>query len=188
MEFLGKIKNIFKIGIKKKTINNRTGTIEFQGKPGQPCLVYWPYGMIGNADNNIPIGLLADQGNEESLIGLPFDIANREDLNEKEIGFGVPSLSARIYFRNDGHITFKIGDQEGGDFAVRFNELKAGYDELKQDLNDLISLYNAHIHITTATVGPTPVPGIIAPTVSTGTPSTASIDDSKIPEIELPEL
>lgn len=183
MEFLGKIKNIFKIGIKKKTLNNRTGTIEFQGKPGQPCLIYFPYGMFGNADNNIPIGLLADQGNEESLIGLPFDIANREDLNEKEIGFGVPSLKARIYFRNNGKITFKIEDQEGGDFAVRFNELKAGYDELKQDHNDLIAAYNAFLVHVHGASGTPPVPPAVPES-----PSTASIDDAKISEIELPEL
>ena len=65
------------------------------------------------------------------------------------------------------------------DNIAGFADLKSGFDTLKQDLNNLITAYNAHIHITTATVGATPTPGIIAPTVSTGTPSTASIDSSK---------
>ena len=72
-----------------------------------------------------------------------------------------------------------------GDFLARFDELKSGFDELKGDLNALITAYNAHIHITTATPGVSPTPGVISPTVSTGTASTASIDDAKIVELEV---
>jgi len=89
-------------------------------------------------------------------------------------------LQIDLIMRDDGTAEF------GGsaDFMVRFLELKAGYDELKADLNSHISDYNTHIHITTATIGASATPGVISPTTSTSTPSTASIDDAKIDEIK----
>ena len=89
-------------------------------------------------------------------------------------------VQAVIFMRNNGDIEIN-GD---ADNMVRFSELKAAYDELKGDLNALISAYNSHIHITTATIGATPTPGVIAPTTSTGTPSTATIDDAKIENVK----
>lgn len=182
---INKIKNVFKLGKKIATISKKLIEVEFQGKK-QPVLLYTPYGTFINPPNDLIVGLLADQGNEESLIGLVSDINNREELEEGEIAIGIPSQGARIYFRKNGNINFKIGDVEGGDFAVRFNELKAGFDELKQNFNDFVSSsYNVHTHIVTT---PDTINGTASPTTSTGTPSTASIDDSKVEEIELPEL
>jgi hypothetical protein len=89
-------------------------------------------------------------------------------------------VQAVIFMRNNGDIEIN-GD---ADNMVRFSELKAAYDELKGDLNALISAYNSHIHITTATIGATPTPGVIAPTTSTGTPSTATIDAAKIDNVK----
>lgn len=68
--------------------------------------------------------------------------------------------------------TMEIGGNS--DFMVRFNELKSGFDQLKND-------FNTHTHITTATIGASPTPGTIAPPTS---PSAASIDNSKISEIK----
>jgi hypothetical protein len=64
---------------------------------------------------------------------------------------------------------------EGTDFAVKFNELKAGFDQLVND-------FNAHIHTTTATVGAGTTPGIIAPT---SPPSIADISSSKVERVKL---
>lgn len=84
-------------------------------------------------------------------------------------------LKGFIIFRNDGTM-----EQNGKvDFLAGYTKLKEGFDTLRTDLNNLITAYNAHIHITTATVGATPTPGIISPTASAGTPSSASIDASK---------
>jgi len=55
------------------------------------------------------------------------------------------------------------------DFAVAFNDLKIGFDQLKSD-------YNLHSHATAATGPPVP-PSII---------STASIDASKVSGVKLP--
>ena len=86
----------------------------------------------------------------------------------------------QIHLKNDGTAEF------GGntDFMVRYSELEVGFNALKSDFNSLVTSYNSHIHITTATVSATAVPGIIAPTPSTGTPSTADISGSKIDEIK----
>ena len=182
--------NIFKIGIFKKMLSSRLGRVLFEGKE-QPGVVCPPYGMFVNIEEGIPVGILLDQGNEEGLYLFPFDIENRETLGKNELAFGIPSGKDRIYFR-DGKITFKIGDTEGGDFLARFNELKAGFDELKQDHNDLVTAFNLlapHTHpvqVVPAT-GTGATTGII-PVVPSESPSTASIDDAKIDEIEVPEL
>src|SRR5687768_844077 len=71
--------------------------------------------------------------------------------------------SAQIYLwaKSDGTIHF--GGQSGN--LTRFQELEAGYNELRDDLNALISAYNLHVH---------PAPGGTAsPTASTDTASTA---------------
>lgn len=82
--------------------------------------------------------------------------------------------------RNDG--TFEIGGSV--DNLIRFAKMQAAFNELRGDLNALITAYNSHIHITTATVGATAVPGIITPTVATGTPSAADMSDAKIEELK----
>lgn len=177
---MNKLKNIFKIGRKSSTETMRKIKISFLDKV-QNALNYSPYGLQSNPPDNIPIGLLSDQGNEESLVGLPFDPDNKDELSDGEVSIGIPAGADRIIFKNDGRIVFKIGSVEGGDFMARFNELKVGFDELKQDYNDHITAYNAHIH-------PDPVSGTTGTPTVTGTPSTASIDDAKIDEIEVPEL
>jgi len=64
---------------------------------------------------------------------------------------------------------------EGEDFAVKFNELKAAFDQLVSD-------FNTHIHATTAVVGGGGATGVISPTTP---PSTADISDSKVERIKL---
>jgi hypothetical protein len=60
------------------------------------------------------------------------------------------------------------GDEYGG--MVKIQETVDALNRLETKVDDLITKYNAHIHITTATVGATPTPGTIAPTTSTETP------------------
>ena len=83
-------------------------------------------------------------------------------------------IKAFAKFKNTGIIELNGNDN----FAVLFNELKTEFNKLQQSHNDLVSAYNAHIHITTATIGLSPV-GVISPTESSSTPSTAVIDNSK---------
>ena len=89
-------------------------------------------------------------------------------------------LKGLIYMRSSGVAEIN-GDTDN---MVRFSKLEAGFNELKSDINSLITAYNGHIHITTATVGPTPTPGVITPTPSSGTPSVASIAAAKIDNVK----
>lgn len=185
MNMMQCIKNIIKAGVKTNTIDVKNIEVEFLGKK-QPAFLYIPYGMQINPSNDNITLLLSEQANENNLIAMVTDRENRDELDDGEVAIGIPSLKARLVFRDDDKIYFKIGDTEGGDFLARFNELKDGFDQLKDDYNDLINKYNAHIHITTATIGLGPAVGVISPTTSSGSVSTASIDSAKIDEIEVP--
>jgi len=63
------------------------------------------------------------------------------------------------------------------DFAVKYNELKTAFDQLKSDFNNLVTVYNSHIH--TAPSGPT------STTPSTGTSSAADMTSSKVDNVKL---
>jgi hypothetical protein len=87
------------------------------------------------------------------------------------------TLQTFIWLKADG--TIELGG--ANDFAVRFNELKSGFDQLKSDHNDLVTAFNAHMHATAGTGPPSPpTPGSGIP----ATPSTANIDSAKIEEIK----
>ena len=134
-------------------------------------------------DSNPPEGykaLLVNTNNSEDPVCVGFiNEVVLDDLNsgEKQI-FSTNSagdtIQAFIKLLNDGKIQFN----GNADFIAGFNDLKSGFDTLKDDVNSLISDYNTHTHVTTATVS-TGSPGAIAPTTATGTPTTASIDSSK---------
>ena len=82
-----------------------------------------------------------------------------------------------IHLKNDG--VMEVGGDQ--DFAARFNELKSGFDELRNDHNAFVSKYNLHVH-PGVVVGP----GSTIVTPSTESPSAASIDAAKIAEIKFP--
>jgi hypothetical protein len=67
------------------------------------------------------------------------------------------------------------------DFAVAFNDLKTGFDQLKSDFNTFVSVaYNLHTHVSVTSLG-TPTPP-----VPTGSSTAASIDGSKVDTVKLP--
>ena len=87
------------------------------------------------------------------------------------------ALKFHVWLKNNGTLEL------GGDtkHLARYEELKAGFDELKGDHNDLVTAFNAHMHATAASGPPSP------PTLGAGIPastSAASIDSSKIDEIK----
>jgi hypothetical protein len=71
-----------------------------------------------------------------------------------------------IFLKDDG--TCEIGGNT--DNAVRFSELKAGFDQLRDDFNSFLT----HVH---GSAGTPPVPPVLN--------STASVDDSKIVEVKV---
>lgn len=75
-------------------------------------------------------------------------------------------MSAHI---NREDIIFNGGELDG---LVIIQKLTDKLNELKDTVNDFIGKYNAHTHVTTATVGTGPV-GTISPTTSTAQPAKA---------------
>lgn len=143
----------------------------------QTSLQVGPFGV----DSNAPKDMIAIYGaTSEKGKTVIIGYVNKNAL--AEVGgyrtFSTDSngeVKSVVYLRSDGSIEINGTD----DNLVRYAKLKEGFDALKADFNSLVTAYNSHIHITTATVGPTPTPGAIAPTTSTGTASTAQITGSK---------
>lgn len=192
---LNSIKNIFKIGLKTKTIDEQTIEVEYLGKK-QNVLLAVPYGtFVKLPDEDITTLIWPESGNEDVLIGLATDIENRDDDLEKlEVSYGIPTLKDRIKFSKDEKIIFIIGDTSGGDFAVRYNELETAFNELKDDFNNFVrDVHNSdvvpHTHTFNYNAGPTPSSGTTATAViGTGMETSADITPAKIEEIELPEV
>jgi len=100
-----------------------------------------------------------------------------DDRIEPSMGEG----ERKVYSIDSGSVSAFINLLSGGDlelngnadFAARFNELKAGFDELRSD-------YNLHTHKYL------PGPGVAVETVVPSVASTASIDAAKIDEIKVP--
>lgn len=61
-----------------------------------------------------------------------------------------------------------FADNFGG--LIKIEELVDKLNQLENKVNDLIQKHNTHIHITTATIGPSPTVGTITPTTETETP------------------
>lgn len=99
---------------------------------------------------------------------------------------------ATVYFKKDGKLQLQDG-LGTADFAVRFLELEAAYNQLKADHDAAMSVLNDHVHLdslggaVTKPTGPSPefipttpgLPGIQA--------SSGDISDAKIAEITVPE-
>ena len=75
--------------------------------------------------------------------------------------------------------TIKLrGDQYGG--LIKIEELVKKINALEDKLNGLINKHNTHVHITTATVGATPTPGVLSPTTSSETPISPTTQKSDL--------
>lgn len=84
-----------------------------------------------------------------------------------------------IWLKNDG--TCQVGGT--GDFLTRYNELETGFEQLKTDVNKLVTAFNGHVHSAAGGVG-TPTPPTAVPTVIPVSSSSASIANAKISEIK----
>jgi len=138
----------------------------------QECVEVGPFGNDSNPLKDF-IAVYSPTGEigKTAIIGY----INREQLAEpgENRSYSLQSdgsLSFYTWMKNNG--TMEIGGDT--DFMVRFSELETGF-------NQFVSDFNAHTHITTATVGATPTPGVIAPPTA---PSTAEISGAKIEEIK----
>lgn len=187
---LQKIKNLIKLGLKSKTVDEKVIKVDFL-KQTKKALKIIPYGTMYKLPNDdIMCVLLQQEGNEESLLSFCTDIKNRDtDLNEIEVAFGIPTLKARLRFTDDDKIKVKLGDLLGGDFAVRYNELEAKLQDLIDQHNDFRSnIYANHTHTFSYNAGPTPASGSTNTGLPAGSDISVDFTDAKITDFELPEL
>jgi len=94
----------------------------------------------------------------------------------------------------DGGSQIRISD----DGSVQIGSVNGTYEKVAhaQKVNDRISnletehtklsgLYNSHIHVTTATIGPSPVVGVLAPTASQDAPGLTPGSDVSCSKVEV---
>ena len=143
-------------------------TVEYMSPPGE--------------DSNPPDGakvLIVD-------IGRAYKVAIAVDDNVS------PSMAEgekKLYSISDGAIASFINFLSSGiveingnnDFAVRFNEMQAAFDEFRDDFNQLVTDYTGHKHGGVQTGG-----GVTAVSDTPGTESTADISAAKVEEVKLP--
>ena len=78
---------------------------------------------------------------------------------------------AQVHVRPDGEV--HLAANEAADYVALADLVKGEISALRDTVNSLVTAYNAHIHVTTATIGASPTPGVISPTTSTASPPAA---------------
>ncbi len=169
------------------TIKNAIFSL-FQGAPGKSM--------------NVDLQTIGDNADDAELYFLPGFFSRPHD-GETGVVIDVQGLNIVIATNNykldisidkgeglifsydvDGNILSSAKCDKNGNFvvnagarkAVSFDELKAGFDQLKSDFNSFLT----HVH-----PAGTP-PGSTGPVTPPVTPSTASVDTSEVPEVKLP--
>lgn len=192
----------------------REGAAEAEKRPVIPNVpfvfpVFGDFGVTGAVKVGMTVSLIAAErsiknwveqgGTVDPGVDRSFDLADCiaiPGLPNKKVSWEVPNDGIQVGTIDGASIVKVTADavitkstetviQEGEDYAVQFTAMKEAFDELKSELNSLVTAYNDHIHVTTATVGTGPV-GVIAPTTSTGTPPVASMDGAKVDTVRLP--
>ena len=142
-------------------------TVEYMSPPGE--------------DSNPPDGakvLIIDVGRAYKIaIAADDNISPSMAEGEKKLySISEGSIAAFINFLSSGIVEINGND----DFAVRYNELETGFNQLKADFNNFVtSVFNAHNH-PTAPNGPVSTPSV------SGSSSAADISAAKVDEVKLP--
>jgi hypothetical protein len=136
-----------------------------------------PYGTDSNPIKGMT-AVYAQTSNKRDRVIVGYLNKNQlADVGEHRI-FSTDSngdLQFYVWLKSDG--TMQLGGNEK--HLARFEELKSGFDALREDHNALLQEFKVHTH-----PGVTTGAGVTGVPVSTSSPSTASIDDSKIAEIK----
>lgn len=129
--------------------------------------------FIAQAGNAFKIAVAVDDGIEPTAKRGEYEIYSSKD--------GVKKSSA--YCDEDGNLILNFGT----DFAVRFSELKAAFDQLKADYDQSMVVVSNHSH-NDSLGAPTTTPLLPSPPFPTPgiQPTTADIDPAKIDDIMVP--
>jgi len=128
-------------------------------------------GQVGNNPNDLIVICYFDEVSKKAL-----------EIGEKRIySTNEGALAASLFLSKDGVLVLN----EGEDFAVKYNELKAGFDQLKNDYNSFLNSFNLHTHGVISLGNPTSTP--IKPTLEpiVAPPTTADISNSKQESVKL---
>ena len=134
-----------------------------------------PFGIDSNPPNGLSAAYSSTSTGGQGIV-LGYVNANQKaDVGEIRLySLDGNNVEANyIYVKNDGNI--EIGGN--ADNMIRFSEMQSAFDELRDDLNNFILIFNTHNHPTAA-----PGPPSVSPT--TGTPSAANMTLAKIDEVK----
>jgi hypothetical protein len=126
-----------------------------------------PYGIDSNPVKELKCVFAKTIGTEKLFLGII-----RKDTKAQTGQTRVYSEDVEVWLRNG-----KLELGGNNNFAVKYTELKQGYDQLVQQVNALITAYNAHTHPVNALPSPTPITSAV--TASQGTNITADISACK---------
>lgn len=152
-----------------------------------------PFGVDAVPVENIRAVVVQSATSEERIV-LGYVNTNQEaepgEYRIYSLGPDGETLATYMWLKTDGTIEI------GGDArtAVKFQELKTAFDELKQDFNDLVDHVDNHEHdgvivtVSGGSGGPAiGTPGSSNPPTSNATPSVADIDPAEQPNVKLAE-
>ena len=126
-----------------------------------------------NGDNSRPVYLYPIteiQGNLlKNYIG---------NTKEKILFEDVKSKSNNIKYNQT---TKELTVFDGVDYAIKYLELKTAFDQLKTELNNFITVFNAHVHTGVTTGG-----GSSGLSSTPGVAATADMTNSKVEKVRLP--
>jgi hypothetical protein len=138
-----------------------------------------PYGLDSNPVKDTK-GYFAETTTSGQSVVIGYVNTNQQaDVGEFRT-FATDADGVEVFYtwmKADG--TMEIGGDT--DNMVRYSELESAYNELRDDLNSLVSDYNSHTHVVPqapsgSTTSETPIP--------TGSPSAGNITGAKIDEIK----
>lgn len=161
------VKNLFRM-VKSYTIGKNIVTAKYVASG---CIDFNP------VKNMKPIYAKTGNNSEPIVIGYMLKSAI-DDLNTGEGAFYSVNDSevpqAIVKARKNGNLEVN-GDS---DFMVRYSKLEEAYNQLKSDLDSLVSSYNSHVHPGVTSGGSS-----TAPTPTQGSPSTGNITGAKIDNV-----
>ena len=113
---------------------------------------------------------LVQAGNAWQIAATVNDNVTPDDLDEGDYqiyGSASGSKTSKVHCETGGDVVLN----DGTDWAVQYTALKSAFDDLKADLNTLITIYNAHVHVIIGVPPNTGVP------IALYTPPTGSVAD-----------
>lgn len=134
-------------------------------------------------DDKVMILQVGNDPNDLHVIAVNDGVVNISESGENRIySYDVDkNILASVFLNKEAEVVVNSGE----DWAVKYSTLETAYNELQEKVNALVNLYNAHIHVTTATVGLGPI-GVLSPPASAASASSGDIAATKVEKVRLP--